>query len=288
MILLIRHPLIVWLSLILLVGQVGCAHGPPTNAFRPSDEVREHLGTIGVVPVRFDPEGPGKVSYYEGYGTSQGGSGFFTPGGGGGGFGGIGPYAGGAFLLLMGAILVVGGTIVLVRALTEEDDNVPSGLTQEWDTPDIDIKTLKQNELARLLIHKGLSDRIIEMAENQTSHQFVALTEEGPTEPDEEVDYQSLKDEGIDTILEIGIPILGFVDVSHPCDIPEKMLIVTALARLIRVADGEEIFARTWEYTGVSHTADEWAVDNGQPLHDELEGGLQTLAEWIVGELFLS
>lgn len=58
-------------------------------------------------------------------------------------------------------------------------------------------------------------------------------------------------------------------------------------ARLVRVDDGAELYTREWVYRSGTRKFVEWAANNAQPLRDELDRGLQALAEQIVDELFL-
>jgi hypothetical protein len=68
---------------------------------------------------------------------------------------------------------------------------------------------------------------------------------------------------------------------------PPLPLVVTAHARLVRVADGTELYAAPWTYRSGTRKFVEWAANNAQPLRTELDRAVQTLAETIVEELFL-
>ncbi len=257
MTLLMRHPLIVSLSIMLLIGQAGCAHGPPTTvAPPPSEHVRGQLGTIGVVSGRFTPQDLDEPSSY------QPSHAFLYP---------TDPDSLYGALVVFGAILLVGGIVALVSALTEENE------------------TELEDALARVRIHEGLRDRVLQVAQDKTAHPFVLLTDQGPTARYEKVNYQPLGGKGIDTVLEISVPTIRFIDDPWPPNgLPEKMLTMTALARLIRVEDGKELYARAWEYGGEVRKPVEWVANDAKLLRDELESGFQTLAGWIVLELFLN
>lgn len=286
--LLMRHPSVVWLSIVVLIGHVGCAHIPPSDVPPPPEHMRARLGTIGVVSGRFTPESPDLPSYYQ--------SGRRASGGGGGAWSGFYiPYTGGdgggtAGLVLL-AILVVAVTVALVIMLTEDDQDLGSTsprTLRTWDRPG-DVRALTKEELARLeVIHHALRERVLRAAEDRTSHHLVPLRDPAPTQPYERVNYESLGEKGIDTVLEISVPKLGLMEFSDHLGRPDAMLVMSALARLIRVEDGEELYARTWEYGGASHTPTQWAANNAKLLREELDGALQTLAEWIANELFLN
>lgn len=273
MTMLMRHPLIIWLSIMLLIIQIGCTHVPPSDVPPPSEQVRAQLGTIGAVAGRFTPKGPDKPKSYRGGG-----------GGGGAGVGWMPPEA-------LPFILVVAGIVLLVRELTEEDEGLDSNgsrSAQTWDVnvrPQTDVRTLTKEELVGLLIHQALRDRILQVAQEHTSHRFVPLKDPPPTGRYQKVDYESVKGKDIDTVLEISVPMVGFIESSDDIGRPSVTLVMTTLARLIRVADGEEIFARTWEY---GHSPTQWAANDAKLVRDELDYALQTLAQWMAYELFLN
>ncbi len=258
MTLLMRHPLIIWLSITLLIIQTGCTHVPPSDVPPLSEQMRAQLGTIGAVAARFTPQDLDEPSSYQPSHAS--------------------PYPTDpdflyAALVWLGAILLVGGIVYLAGELTEEDEGLA------------DVRTLTKEELAGLLVHQALLDRILQVAQERTSHHFVPLKDPAPTSRYEKVDYESLKGKGIDTVLEISVPMLGFVETPDDIGRPSVTLVMTSLARLIRVADGEEIFARTWEY---GHSPNKWAANNAKLVRDELDYALQALARWMADELFLN
>ncbi|MGH7406645.1 MAG: hypothetical protein ACREKF_01360 [Candidatus Methylomirabilales bacterium] len=143
--------------------------------------------------------------------------------------------------------------------------------------------TLK-NAFVTLNIQAAMRDRVLQVARQQTRRSFVPLPDRGPTASAEEVSYRSLASEGIDTILEISIPGLGIPGGGIN---PPLRLVVSARARLIRVADDAEIHARTWLFKGRTRKFADWAVNDAQPLRDELDRAYQGLAEAMVDELFL-
>ncbi|MFQ5929931.1 MAG: hypothetical protein ACE5MK_09540 [Acidobacteriota bacterium] len=276
-----RHPLVIWLSIMLLIGQVGCGHDPaPAPVPPPSERIRSQLGTIGVVSGRFTPEGPDKPKFYGGGSEVEvwGGGWVWVP----------------AEAALF--VLVVAGIVYLVREMTEEDE----GLYSTWPQsahhkggismlgPPTGARTLTEEELASILVHQVLRDRILQIAQERTSHHFVPLKDPAPTDPYERVNYESLKGKGIDTVIEISVPMLGFMEYPDDLGRPDAMLVMTAHARLIRVADGEELYANTWEYGGMSHSTTQLTAKDAKLVRDELNDAFQTLAQWIANDLFLN
>jgi hypothetical protein len=130
-----------------------------------------------------------------------------------------------------------------------------------------------------------MGDRVFRVAREQTRYRFVVL--ERPSSPalDEEASYRSLVSEGIDTILEINVPIVGLG--GEPGINPPLAVVMTVRTRLVRVGDVAPIYEATFEYKASARTFTEWAVNNAQPFRDGLDHAYQSLAEKIVEELFL-
>src|SRR5206468_3760888 len=89
----------------------------------------------------------------------------------------------------------------------------------------------------------------------------------------------------IDTVLEVSVPGIGLVARSGIN--PPVSLFMTAGARLIRTADGAEVYAEKFEYHGGdAYKFLEWAADEGQVFRQEVDRGARRLAEDIVRLLF--
>jgi hypothetical protein len=265
-----RYPIIVWLSLMFLMGQVGCAlapQGPPPPLL--SDEVRESLGTIGVVSARFAPKAHLEApTSGKGSGAAKGAAaGFFGMISGAASAGG---YGGAIAILLAPVAGLVGAVVGAVEA--------ESAATVE------ESAAALQNALAELKIQETMRDRVLQVAQEQTRYPFVLLEDRGLTAYGEEVRYSASADEGIDTILEVSVPKLGLLGGGVNPPLP---LVMIADARLISVADGRELYAHTWKYRSGTRKFVEWAANNAQPLRDEIDRAYQSLAEQIVKELFL-
>ena len=127
-----------------------------------------------------------------------------------------------------------------------------------------------------------MRDHIVQLVQEQTQH-FVLLADYGPTAHDKERGYRSLATEGIDTVLELGV---SAIELSGPWGVhPRGALLMTVRVRLVRVADGTELYTRDFEYAGGTNPFTDLA-DNPQPLREELQLAYQSLAKEIVGELF--
>lgn len=270
-----HRPGVLWVVLILLIAQWGCAHSLPIP---PSEQARATLGTIGVVSGRFAPEA--------GLRTSAGG---WAGGAGRGAAIGAGRTVGTAAEIGvhgrdLGGVLIIALGIALapVGALV---GSVVGGATAEPAATVEEAEAVLKNALAELKVQETMRDRVLQLARDQTRHRFILLSEQGPTALDEKVSYQSLASAGVDTALEVNVVSLGL---EGPWSInPPVALFMTLRTRLVRVGDGIPIYEATFEYKGRARTFTEWAANNAQPFRDGLEDAYQSLAEKVVEELFL-
>lgn len=138
--------------------------------------------------------------------------------------------------------------------------------------------------VAGLEIQESLRDRVFQVAREQTRHSFVLVEDRGPTVPGNGVSYSPLTVEGIHTVLEVSVEKFGLPGGGINPPLP---LTMSARARLVKAANGTELYAATWVYQSGMRKFVEWANDNAQPLRDELERAYQALAEQIVDQLFL-
>lgn len=258
-----------WLCLMLLIAQLGCAVAAKSPDPLLSEELRGTLGTIGVVSARFIPEAAFEPpTGGKGTGAAKGAAmGFFGSIGAGAQSGNAGVLLGIALAPVIGLGGAIYGAVAAESAATVEN-----------------AEATLENALVTLDLQGPMRDRILQVARRQTHHSFVRLGSLGPTASDEKVSYRSLASDGIDTILEVSIPGVGIPGSGINPPIP---LVMSARARLIRVADDAEIHARTWSYRGRTRKFADWAVNDAQPLREELDRAYQALAEAIVDELFL-
>lgn len=273
----LRHLMITGLSIVFLLGQVGCATGPYLLPPPPSELVRGRLGTIGVVSAQFTPRAelppPAKG------GGAGAGRGMATGAGKGAAL--VGKLASGcvgegcAIVLLMIPAAIIGGVVGGVAGAASA---VPAEAVA-------DAETALKSALADLTIQETLRGHILRIAKARTPHAFVLVTEHGPSAPNGNVSYRSLASQGIDTVLETGVLTLDLVgewDVNPPL-----ALVMAVRTRLIRVTDDAELYAHTLEYLSGFRTFTDWAADNAQPFRNELSLAYQSLSEKIVEELFL-
>lgn len=135
-----------------------------------------------------------------------------------------------------------------------------------------------------LNIREAIRDRLFQIAHQETRYALTLLIGQAPAARDAVVADRSSARQETDTILEVSVPRFGLEGGGINPPLP---LVVTAHARLVRGADGTQLYAAAWTYRSGTRKFLEWAANNGQPLRAELERAVQTLAETIVEELFL-
>jgi hypothetical protein len=272
-----RHAIFILASLLLLIGQLGCASGSRLLPPPPSAQVRATLGTIGVVSARLVPEATVESpTSGKGSGAAKGAAaGFFGTAAGLGQSGlwylAIFPPA----ALVLGGVVLTGGVVGGVYGAVAAED---AAKVQE-------AETALKGVLAAERVQEAMGDRVFRVAREQTRHRFVVLERPSPPALDEGASYRSLASEGIDTILEINAPIVGLGGESGIN--PPLAVVMTVRTRLVRVGDVAPIYEATFEYKASARTFTEWAVNNAQPFRVGLDHAYQSLAEKIVEELFL-
>ncbi len=118
-----------------------------------------------------------------------------------------------------------------------------------------------------------------------------------PTPPSEGGSYQPLASQGIDTVLEIGVQRIALQSsrgstagslwsLSAAGLNPSLRLVVTARTRVVKVADGAELYLHTGEHQGSELTFTKWAANNAQAFREGQDQLMQNLAAEIVAQVF--
>jgi hypothetical protein len=273
--------IIVWFCVISLISQFGCAHIPTPTSYLP-DEVRAQLGTVGIVSAKFRPEVDLSVpakGWLAGAGRKSAqwaGKGAFGPMGGSSGCGGDSSGLCGLFVIALSVTAgTIGGLAGGVAGAIQSEPSQKVGFAEAVIT----------NVIAGLNMQENLCDRVTKFALNQTSENIVVVTKQGPISPEEKNSYGSLAGKGIDTVLEIAITrfaLAGDWDINPPLQFQMDSHI-----RLVRTIDGKELHDSSIKYQGRTLIFSKWTDNNVQPFFEELDKAYQSIAEKIVGEVFL-
>jgi hypothetical protein len=258
-----------------------CA-GPPRPPPRLADDVRSSLGTVGVItvgpPLGGEVDGPVGVGGQAAVGA-LGGAAVGTAGGFGAGFA-LGLLCGpGAFICspvaaLGGAIvgLVGGGTYGGIR---RGRNAIPESTAAE-------IQTSLNQAIADRDLQADLRQRVLQHTGSAAMGLDLGT---GATEPVAVPDYASMVDRGVGTVLEVSLTQLTFT--GEGGSDPTLALVVSARARLIRIADKRELWnAPEVTYESPAAAFSLWGMLDSGLLRGEIDKGMEALARQIGNALF--
>jgi hypothetical protein len=272
----IRLKLSIYLMIVaLLILQLGCGGTGVRLPPPPSEQLRMHLGTVGVVSVQFAPKvkvltpAMGWAS-----GAARGAAraedkllnATTTPG-----LGEMGDIC----CVVLTPFALCGGAL---SGAAKAPSAAEVKETQE---------NLNKDVPTNIEIQEKMRAQLLQVAREETHYAFVVLEDRGPVASDEKVSYDSLAGHDIDTVIEIGVLNFGLKGDWTETD-PTLKFFMTLRTRLIRIADGEVVYAATLRYVSLTnHKFDIWAANDGQLLKEEFSPCYSTLAEKIVEEVFL-
>jgi len=287
------HRVVTLIVLVLVVcaGPWGCALKHPQGPQSPTDEVRAQIKTIGLPVAGFPPEahvdaptsgkGMGALKG-AGVGLAVGAApgmaiaGSIGKGCNGGGE--LGAVICGAALVFGLGVAAAGGTIGALGGTVYGAVTAESG--SKVDAAQAELKSA----LIQADVQMMLRNHVLEMVRDSQLN-FVAVDDEDRGANGQPIDYKALASTSIDTVLQVSVPQLGLAGESGIN--PPIKLFMTARARLVRTADGVEMYAEKFDYRsdGTSKFL-EWAADEAQMFRQEIERGTRTLAEDIVRLVF--
>jgi len=138
-----------------------------------------------------------------------------------------------------------------------------------------EAETTLASAFTDLKIHEAIHDRVLEAAQGRIGHPVVSLRDARE----------------VDTILEISVPAIKLKGAALDID-PDLQLVVLACPRLIRRADGRELYpaespAPALVHMSASRKFLEWAGEDARLFREEMEHAYQNLADQVVEDIFL-
>jgi len=186
---------------------------------------------------------------------------------------------GGAVALMVWCVTVPAGTII--GAIAGQAAGEPSAVLAE-----------SEQELRSAILGMDLQRMITQEIEwaacEQAQREFVLLAGYEFAAPGAHASYANLRNRAIDTILEIDVRSAGLCGHATREKAAPLSAFLQVGARLVRVYDEAELYARTWVCEAGSRTFAQWAENHGEPLRHELAGLPAQMAESIIDELFLA
>ena len=288
------HRIVTFIVLVFVVcaGPWGCALKHPQGPQSPTDEVRAQLKTVGLPVAAFPPEAHVDApTSGKGMGALKGaGVGLAvgaTPGMAIAGSIGKGCNGGGELgAVICGAALVFGlGVAAAGGTIGALGGTVYGAVTAESGSKVGAAQAELKSALIQADVQTMLRDKVLEMVRDRSPLNFVAVDDEDRHANGQPIDYQALASTGVDTVLEVSVPRIGLAGESGIN--PPISLLMNARARLVRTADGIEMYADKFDYRGDGASKFlEWAADEAQMFRQEIERGTRTLAEDIVRLVF--
>jgi hypothetical protein len=146
------------------------------------------------------------------------------------------------------------------------------------------VATQITNALPGMNPSHTLVEGLLKALATETAVQIRSADAEGPGSPEEKPSYQSLRAQGIDTVLEVAVTSVGLTGGERT---PFIFFFMDARTRFVRVADNRERYSRVFRFSGRVATLDAWIADNGRLLREQFTQGYESLADRIMTELFL-
>jgi hypothetical protein len=269
------------------LGPLGCAVKAQRLPQIFSDDARAQLKVVGIPAARTVPRVSLKsTTSGKGWGALKGaGYGFVagaSPGlsipGGVGGCGGIALVCAGVLVVTLaaaaagGTVGALGGTVYGAVAA----DSAASLYAAQAEL---------ESAVAELEVQRTLRDHVLSMAGSPGALRLVAIDDDEPGAVTGLRDYPGLARQGIDSVLEIEVTDFHFADARGIK--PPRELIMTASVKLVRTADGAELFADQFFYRGAAaYKPLEWAAERGQAFREEVDRATRLMADDIVRVLF--
>lgn len=231
----------------------------------PEEKCNARFGTIGVVPALFLPEA--EVDTPEGW--KEAGRGMQEA------VGSVPPT--GCIFVDLPACAIAGCVGWFDGSAQARKQAVPDDEVEE-------MRGVITNAIAEHNIQETISAYVSKTGLELTDCGFDLLKGEGPTSPDEELNYSFLKRDGIDSVLEVSVRSVGFK--SGIGRNPNIFFFITVHYRFVRTGDEKEIFSKnfTWSSPKFLKLAD--YVDNdSRLLREEIDRSCEEISERIVGRL---
>ena len=123
---------------------------------------------------------------------------------------------------------------------------------------------------------------VLAVARERTTHVLIEDGEVGPTYKEEEVFYESLHKNGVDTVLELSVVSLGMQGETGVD--PDLTLTLTVTGRLVRAGDGFVLKNKTLTHRSNPHVYSTWGANEGEFFQRELEAAYKGLGNTITSQ----
>lgn len=270
-------------SISVLILELGCAStpSPVPMPVLPSEEARAHIGTVGVVMAAFPPT---LELYTPAKGTAEGAArGAETT------FETMAGIGGRTFQIPSAdpfASSQLAGLIMLALSPAGALAGAVSGAVAAESAEVVEKQeAIIRAKHAAFKIQEDLRDHVVQMARQRTDLLYQTVDEGSPSSPNEAVNFKSLKNRKLDTILDLGVLTLGLR--GEKAVNPLLALVMSTRVRLMGIEKETILYQATLECWSPTRAFSDWAVNNAEPLRAEYGECLRKLSDRIVDEVFL-
>jgi hypothetical protein len=147
-----------------------------------------------------------------------------------------------------------------------------------------EMRAVITHAIAERNIQKTISSYVVETGLELTDCDIDLLDKQGPTSPGEESNYSFLKEDGIDSVLEVSVKNIGFA--SGPGRNPDIYFFMLVHARHLQVGGEEDNFSEDFYWRNDKYLKFADYVDNGSRLlQEEIDRSCEEISERIAKRL---
>ena len=276
----IPKAIVILLSILMLFGPWGCAHGPKPV----SEEMRAQFGKIGIVSAPSTPE----IQFYPEFakgrflGASKGASmgssagalyglSFIPP---------TGSCHGEACL----AVAILAGTLATIGAVVGGVSGGVTGAANAVPKEEAQrIEDTVKNAFDGIIIQKAMAASVFKNSLELPDYNFI-LSGQDDFIISTPYDFDLLRAIGIDTVLEMNVKGTGFKEGRGKN--PLIAFFMKVQTSLIRTKDGKEIYSREFEYKSLRHPSSDWIDMDARLTREEIDHCFNEFPKQIAEELF--
>jgi len=161
-------------------------------------------------------------------------------------------------------------------------------LSTESESEVQEAEALLRNAFGELNIKETLQYQFLRVAQEKTPYKFVVLENIEFDDIKEKLNYSSLVEKGVDTVVWIDISKIGLTTGRTSGINPSLRFNMSCSIELIRATDGEVVYRQFWKRWGDDDEFVDWADNYAEPFRKEFNRCCKSVAEQIVEDLFLT
>jgi len=165
---------------------------------------------------------------------------------------------------------------------------IAGALSTESESEVQKAEALLRNAFGELNIKEILQYRFLRVAQEKTPYKFVVLENIEFDDIKKSLNYSSLADKGVDTVVWIDISKIGLCTGRISGIDPSLRFGMFYSIELIRATDGVVVYRHNWKISGDDDEFVDWADNNAKPFRWEVNRCCKSVAEQIVEDLFLT